>query len=171
VAELEEKLRSNSSNTSRQAQAVVHADESSHKQKSQLQWTWVAIAQGVSVFLIQASRSAAAAKQLLGESFKGLLVSDRFSAYHWVDGFHRQVCWAHLRRDFKKIAERGGDSERIGRLLRFASGRMFGTWDRFKQGKLNSEQLQQRMAPLQKNIEDLLQQGADGEDTKTAATW
>jgi hypothetical protein len=34
-------------------------------------------------------------KGLLGEAFAGYLISDRWSAYTWVDPARRQVCWAH----------------------------------------------------------------------------
>ncbi|MCC6752263.1 MAG: transposase [Deltaproteobacteria bacterium] len=62
---------------------------------------------------IQRGRSTEAAKTLLGK-LGGILVSDRYSAYGFWRLAMRQVCWAHLIRDFVTIAERGGDSARIG---------------------------------------------------------
>lgn len=33
-------------------------------------------------------------KKLLGETFSGILVSDRWRACAWVDVTRRQLCWA-----------------------------------------------------------------------------
>jgi len=96
---------------------VVHSDETGHKEKGEKQWMWVAIAGLVSVFMARASRSTAIAKELLGEAFAGILVSDRYSAYTWVDTGRRQLCWAHLLRDFTKISERSGAAGQIGEQL------------------------------------------------------
>ena len=91
-----------------QQQAVVHADETGHKVGGKKAWMWVAATPWVSVFLTRFSRGAEVAKELLGETFRGFLVSDRWHAYTWLDVLRRQLCWAHLERDFTKIAERGG---------------------------------------------------------------
>ena len=45
-------------------------------------WLWVAMSPVVTVFLQGLSRSAAAATELLGHGFGGIVVSDRFSAYN-----------------------------------------------------------------------------------------
>lgn len=60
------------------------------------------------VFVIAASRGSGVVKGLLGEAFAGILVSDRWSAYSWLDVACRQVCWAHLGRDFQVLADHGG---------------------------------------------------------------
>ena len=39
------------------------------------------------------------------------------AAYHWVDAHRRQLCWAHLKREFLAINERGGVSAEIGEGL------------------------------------------------------
>ncbi|MCP9773644.1 transposase [Synechococcus sp. Tobar12-5m-g] len=57
----------------------------------------------VTVFLQGLSRSTAAAIELLGNAFGGIVVSDRFSAYNHMQVFQRQLCWAHLIRDLNAI--------------------------------------------------------------------
>jgi len=54
------------------------------------------------------------AQSLLGYDFKGILTSDRYGAYNWLEVASRQVCWAHLKRDFIQIAERTGASAELG---------------------------------------------------------
>ena len=61
----------------------------------------------VVVFHIATNRSGKVARQLLGEDFAGLLTTDRWSAYEWVDAGLRQLCWAHLTRDFQGFIDRG----------------------------------------------------------------
>jgi len=56
------------------------------------------------------------AQSLLGYDFKGILTSDRYGAYNWLEVASRQVCWAHLKRDFIQIAERTGASAELGTL-------------------------------------------------------
>jgi hypothetical protein len=40
---------------------------------------------------------------------EGILISDRWSAYNFIDSARRQLCWAHLFRDFEWIAEFGAE--------------------------------------------------------------
>jgi len=60
-------------------------------------WQWVMVTPVVTVFLQGLSRSAAAAIDLQGNAFGGIVVSDRFSAYNHLPVMQRQLCWAHLR--------------------------------------------------------------------------
>ena len=70
---------------------IVNCDETSHKECGKKMWAWVAIANNVAVFMIAKSRSAKVAKKLLGEGFKGILGSDRYSSYSWVAAAFRHV--------------------------------------------------------------------------------
>lgn len=84
-------------------QTVVHGDETSHTEKNKKMWTWAFIGNFVAAFVIRPSRSASVVKEFLGEGFQGILNTDRWSAYTWLAAIFRQVCWAHLIRDFRKI--------------------------------------------------------------------
>lgn len=153
-----------------QQQAVVHADETGHKVAGKRSWVWVAVTVAVTVFLVRCSRGAAAAKELLGAAFLGLLVSDRWSAYTWVDALRRQLCWAHLIRDMTKISERAGKAGELGnRLLEFVQ-KMFHLWHEFRGGTLNRAEFQQAMVPIREAIESLLREGAVCGDAKTQRT-
>ena len=57
---------------------------------------------------ILAGRGQAEAREMIGKGFSGIVSTDRYAAYHWVDGHRRQLCWAHLKRDFLAIKQRGG---------------------------------------------------------------
>jgi transposase len=149
---------------------VVHADETGHKERGARRWMWLVATQCVAVFLIAATRSAQAAKTALGAAFAGILVSDRYSAYAWVDAQRRQLCWAHLLRDFTRIAERSGASGRIGDELIATTQRMFACWHRVRDGTLRREAFGIQMPFLQHRIETLLQEGAACRHAETART-
>lgn len=153
-----------------QQASVVHADETGHKQSGARHWLWLVATQCVAVFMTAATRSAQAAKAALGEDFAGILVSDRYGAYAWVDQERRQLCWAHLLRDFRKIAERSGASRRIGDELIALAQRMFACWHRVRDGTLSHQAFGYDMPVLRHRIETLLQEGADCRHAGTART-
>ena len=95
-----------------QSAPIVGADESGNK-AGKCRWApipttrkhrlWVAVTPLLSFFQVMLARSTAAAQSLLGENFGGILNSDRYSAYNWLDVDQRQLCWAHLKREFTLI--------------------------------------------------------------------
>ena len=149
---------------------VVHADETGHKEKGDRQWMWVAIAGMVSAFLARAARSAVVGRELLGSGFAGILVSDRYAAYGWIPAQRRQVCWAHLMRDFTRIAERRGEAGHIGEELLAHAATMFGFWYRVRDGTLSRGMFVCHMAFVQNCIENTLRRGSACSDAKTANT-
>ena len=153
-----------------QQQKIVNCDETSHAECGKKMWTWVAIANSVAVFMIAATRSTKAAKALLGEAFQGILGSDRYCAYTWVAADCRQVCWAHLIRDFKKIAERDGASKRIGWRLLVYSRQMFRLWHAVHKGTLSRAGFKEKMKPIRYAIEELLVAGTKIDHDKTRGT-
>lgn len=150
--------------------AVVHADETGHHEKGMRQWMWVAIAGWVSVFLARASRSADQARNLLGGDFAGILVSDRYAAYGWMPAQRRQVCWAHLQRDFTRIAERNGAAGRIGMALLDNTHRMFAFWYRVRDGTMNRNAFAMHMQFLRARIEASLHDGCVCGESRTENT-
>ena len=149
---------------------VKHADETSHKQCGNKAWMWVGVALLVAVFLIRPTRATIEAKVLLGEKFKGILVSDRYSAYTYIDDLKRQFCWAHLLRDFIKISERSGLSGQVGEQLISYSRRMFKLWWRYKDGNLSRKKFILAMKPIQKEMEKILETGTQCGHSKTEGT-
>jgi len=153
-----------------QQSPVVHADETGHKQSGCRHWLWLVATQCVAVFLATATRSTQAARAALGEGFAGILVSDRYGAYAWVDQERRQLCWAHLLRDFRKMAERSGASGRIGDELIAQAQRMFSCWHRVRDGTLSRKAFGYEMPVLRHRIEKLLQEGTHCRHAETART-
>jgi transposase len=151
-------------------QAVVHADETGWRLEKKRAWLWTVLTATVTVFAVRASRSAAVARELLGKEFRGILVSDRYSAYGWLTASRRQACWAHLIRDFRRIEERGGRSAEIGYTLLFWAAEMFALWKAFRTGQIDRKALRRKMKPVSAIILETLELGAASAHPKTSAT-
>jgi transposase len=131
---------------------------------------WVAVTSVVSVFFIRASRGAKVAKEILGEGFAGIVGSDRWSGYAWVDPLRRQLCWAHLIRDFIKIQERGGQAGEIGDDLLFYTRAMFKFWNKVRDGTFDRQQVDSLMKDIRVGVECTLQIGTSCGSLKTERT-
>lgn len=142
-----------------EAQPVAHLDETGWREGRARAWLWTAVTAWVTVFVVRTSRGAKVAKELLGQSFWGILVTDRWSAYTWYPAKWRQVCWAHLLRDFEAMVERGGRSAEIGEALRSQARQMFHWWHRVRDGTLTHARFRVYMRPVQREVERLLAAG------------
>ena len=154
-----------------QEQPVAHQDETGwyegiEQGRKGRAWLWVAVTALVTVFRIARSRGAEVTKEMLGEDFRGFLVVDRWAAYRWVARGMRQLCWAHLIRDFCGFAERGGAVGRIGEQLLERAAVMFRLWHRIRDGTLTRRTFQRRMKPVERSVARLLRKAAVCGDAK-----
>jgi transposase len=138
-------------------------------------WLWVMVTPVLTVFQQVLSRSAAAARQLLGDNYGGIVVSDRYSAYSWLPLEQRQLCWAHIKRDLTAIAERSGVSAPVGQDLLELENQLFHQWHRWRDGEIDRQELQSLTAPIRQAFEGKLQEASDlgfhkGEKTPWATT-
>jgi len=150
-------------------QPFKHADETGWREENKRFWLWAVVTQFVTVFMVHARRNTDAARELLGKA-SGILHTDRHGAYNWWPTKQRQVCWSHLERDINAIAERGGDSERLGNALLDEVHRMFHWWHRVRDGTLARSTFQSYMRPLMKRVEDLFAVGAELPHPRTSRT-
>lgn len=153
-----------------QQQPVVNVDETSWREKTKRTWLWINTTPLVTLFRVLATRGAKGAQQVLGAVVKCIVGSDRWSGYNWLDPRQRQVCWAHLKRDFQALVERGGESARIGRALLEQVEKMFSLWHRVRDGTLSRADFQTAMPPIQTGVGELLREGATLACGKTRRT-
>jgi hypothetical protein len=150
-----------------QQQAVVNADETGWREGTHRRWLWTAVTPLVSVVVVLATRGRTGAQALLGAAFSGIVGSDRWGGYTWVDPAQRQLCWAHLVRDFAAFVERGGEPARIGHALLAVSAQICALWHRVRAGTLPRSTFVREMEPLQAQIVALLAEGTTLEHAKT----
>jgi transposase len=145
---------------------VKNVDETGWKQAGKKCWLWVAATQTVAAFLIHPRRNLAALTMLLGETIQGILISDRWGTYNQVPVWRRQVCWAHLKRDFQKCIDRGGPGKAIGEGGLATVKKVFKAWHDFRGGGCTRDELQDRVWPEAQRLIRLLERGcACADDT------
>jgi transposase len=132
-------------------------------------WLWVMVTPLVSYFAVFLGRSQAMCQHLLGE-FNGIVSSDRFSAYSGLNLEQRQVCWAHLKRDFTRIAERSGVAGELGRALLAQQKLLFEQWHRVRDGTLCRGEFITVATSIQQQVHTLLEQGAGYDITDAQKT-
>jgi transposase len=151
-----------------QQQAVVNADETSWRQGRQRGWLWIAVTTWVTVFLRLSTRGSQGAKQLLGESYAGVVGSDRWVGYSWLAVTQRQVCWAHLRRDFQGLVDYGGAATPVGRLALILTARLFHRWHQVRDDPVAWSTFAAEMQPVQDEFRALLEAGTQNPVDKAA---
>jgi transposase len=157
------------------AQAVRQApaknvDETGWKRAGRLCWLWTAVTSTATLFVIHAKRGIAGLTALLGMHIGGIISSDRWSAYGQLPLSQRQLCWAHVQRDFQAIAERGGAAGRIGTDLLALTGVLFNVWYQVRDGTRSRRALQRIVADIRADMLQVLQRGSRCHCAPTAAT-
>ena len=109
---------------------ALNVDETGHKDKGDLWWTWCFRAELYTLYHIDPHRSADVLMDILGKEFKGILGCDYFSAYRRYMrecSVHLQFCLAHLIRDIKFLTTLPDARDRCyGENLRSAVKDLFG---------------------------------------------
>ena len=144
------------------------ADETSWRENRGKAWLWVAVTQVATVFTIAATRGAKVIREILGENYNRVLTSDRWTAYTWLK--RRQLCWAHLRRDFQAMIDREDEGSPIGKSLLKRSDQLFHWWHRVRDGTLARSSFQKYVGPIRQAMRDQLELGAKCSCKKTAGT-
>lgn len=150
-----------------QAAGTGYADETGWSRGNRRRgWLWVLVTTAATVFRVAAGRGGVEAAALLG-GFKGVLVSDRWRAYR-SRGARRQLCWAHLWRNFVALSEWRGDTGRFGAELVRRTRRIFRLWFRVRDGTLARDGFQQKMKRHRRGLEAWLTQGVAGANRRVA---
>lgn len=105
-------------------------------------------------------------------------------AIHWRNGYvpaswddthlpagRRQVCWAHLRRDFQAMIDRANAGSKVGEDLLLHADILLGQWKRVRDGTLTRAGFRSRYAPwVRAEVRSLLDRGAASGCARTAGT-
>jgi transposase len=138
----------------------VNADETGHNRDGKKQWLWSFVSSTVAFFAIANSRGKKVLKSLMGD-YRYVITSDRYAAYNYFDNSNRQVCWAHLKRDFTRLSEKDDKvCSRIGKNLLLCEAELFRIWHEFKQSKITRDELLRQSWPIRQRTGELLEQGS-----------
>ena len=147
---------------------VKNVDETGWKQSGLKRWLWAAATDAATVFLIHPRRNLDALTHLLGK-LTGILVSDRWVVYDDWPEERRQLCWAHVKRNWEKKIELGGEAKELGERWRAGQKAVFELWHRFKDGKCTREAMQADMTATVESLGEVLLEGSYSADASLAA--
>lgn len=145
---------------------AVGVDETSWKLGGKKHWLWAAVTQGATLFHLGPERGKAELRQVLGSEYDGVVTSDRWCAYQICP--RRQICWAHLKRDFKELVLRGGATARWAERGVAECTLLFKLWWEMQGGSITRDQLRTRMRPIRARLRRLIRDGAKSADGKVA---
>ncbi|MBI5871796.1 IS66 family transposase [archaeon] len=100
---------------------VRYIDETGRRIGGKNHYIWAFITEEIALYAIRKSRGSKVPLQILGKNCEGVNVSDRYSAYYALlerTKCKMQVCWCHLLRESKKLAEDFEEGELIHRRLK-----------------------------------------------------
>jgi transposase len=175
ISNLEREMSAALAEAHAQAQKAVqqadakNVDETGWKRAGQKRWLWAAATATVVCFVIARTRGAAGLAALLGKKIRGILCSDRWSVYGQLQLGLRQLCWAHLKRDFQKLVDRGSDAKEIGEMGLDAVDVVFALWHAFRGGGLSRSHFQRQISSVRQTLREWLELGCACKDTKAAA--
>lgn len=145
------------------------ADETPWTLRGESRWLWAAVTDEAAFFRIGRRRSARQRELLLGRDFPGVLTTDRWRAYDGHPARRRQLCWAHLERNFQALVDRGGAAAPTGRWGVAECDRLFGAWQRFTAGETDRTGLRTAVRPIRARFRRLLRFAEASEDRKARA--
>lgn len=148
---------------------VKNADETGWKQAGARRWLWTAATVTVAYLVIHVQRGARGLKALLGEAITGVVISDRWWGYNGLPLEQRQVCWAQLKRDFRKCLERGGPGKAVGDVGLMVVEDVFTLWWEYREGLIDRPALGARLEPLVEELRMALGRGSGCADGKVVA--
>lgn len=149
----------------------ANVDETSWRQERRGGWLWTAVTARMAVFWIALSRGRAVLDELMGKSPPKPMTTDRYAAYAHLPPEKRQVCWAHLRRDYQAMIDRDDVGSPIAADLLINAAVLFDAWSKVRSGEISRARFAAATLPwLRDEVRTLLQQGSECDSPKTAAT-
>jgi len=138
--------------------AHLNVDETGWRLRGSQRALWGAFSEKLAVFQISPSRHEDHAKELLSDT-EAVITSDRWWAYSHLPLRRRQICWAHLRRDFKAHAEGLAVEKEFGELGLSICERLFWAWECFSHTQ-DRRELRRQIRELQRELKPALRRFA-----------
>jgi transposase len=115
--------------------SYLHIDETGHNNQGKRYWAWVVANKMVTVFKLANSRARKVIMEFIPE-FTGDVITDRYAVYN-AFGNNRQICLAHLARDFKRFSHsKNKKLSEIGSKLVNMTNEIFSVYGKYKENIL-----------------------------------
>jgi transposase len=134
--------------------AHLNVDETGWRLKGKQRTLWGAFSDKLAVYRIAPDRHERHARVLLA-GHQGTVTSDRWWAYGHLPVGRRQICWAHLRRDFQAHAEGLAAEREFGEAGLGICAELFWAWEIYQHTGERRE-LQRRVRALRRQLKPIL---------------
>jgi transposase len=138
----------------------VHVDETGWSTRGEGRALWTATTPQAMFFRIAEHCNLEQLNALIGTTYPGIVVSDRWGGYEHLNPNQWQVCWSHIQRDFRRHAEGLGEQTTFGehglQLMRSA----FAAWRSYLHQHHDREALKAQIVPIQTEMRELLEQAS-----------
>jgi transposase len=141
-------------------QDAVHVDETGWRTRGEGRALWTATTPEATFLQIAQHCNREQFNALIGTSYPGIVVSDRWNGYSHLDPNQRQVCWSHLQRDFRRHADGLGEQKTFGEHGLALTRRLFAAWRAYQHEHHDRQKLQAETAPIQTELRALLEQAS-----------
>jgi transposase len=148
----------------------ANVDETGWRENRQRGWLWAIVTKAVTVLTITLSRAGSVVRGLIDPSAGQVITTDRYKGYLWLPLRQRQVCWAHLIRDFQAMVDRANAGSPIGEELLCCAEDLFTWWYRVRDGTLSRSTFRRYVAELRRWVRSQLEAGSVCACAKTAGT-
>ena len=138
-------------------QGAVHVDETGWRTRGEGRALWTATTPEAAFFQIAEHCNRAQLSALIGTSYSGIVISDRWNGYSHLDPNRRQVCWSHLQRDFRRHADGLAEQKTFGEQGVPLTSQVFAAWRAYRHEHHDRDQLQAEIAPVQTELRALLE--------------
>jgi transposase len=152
-----------------QMQPHLNVDETGWPTETRKGWLWVAFSAVAVCFRICTGRGQDELRALLGSSYRGIVTSDRLSAYKLLPNGQRQLCWSHLVRNLLGLQECYADESGWAQQMLKQSEALFFAWHTYKEGWYDQVALQQALIPVRLAMQELLRAGVERPYSKIAS--
>jgi transposase len=106
---------------------AVYCNETPLKQGTAKVWIWTFVAATFTLSKISLTRAAVAPIAVLGRTFPGAVITDRYAGFNAFNG-RRQVCWPPLKQNFPSLIDARGHGEIIGNRRMLSLKETFRLW-------------------------------------------
>jgi transposase len=136
---------------------TLNIDETGWKYQGKRRYLWTFVAPRAVFFHVSPSRGAKVLREVLGDTFAGVITSDDHSAYA---SYHkngcRQLCWAHIIRKLKALKEDRSSPHAycFARYMLIDIRAIFSHWHVFQESGGSREQLLRDTLPMRERMHD-----------------
>ena len=105
---------------------IKNIDETSWRINGKNNWLWLFINKEVALYVVDRKRNSKVPIKILGNQEGKIIIEDRFSAYNElakISGCKQQICWAHLLRNSKDLAEHYREAKYIHKRMKYIYGK------------------------------------------------